>query len=96
MRLLNLIKQHHRIWLATHCLSQLTTLIITHISRRSTHKTAHRVTLLILAHIYTGHHILIIEQKLRQRLRKLCLSYSGSTHEKERSDRPLLVLQTRT
>ena len=96
MSLLDLIKQHHRIRLAAYCLSQLATLIITHISRRRTYKTAYRVTLLILAHIDTRHHILIIEEELRQGLGKLCLSYSGSTHEQERSDRPLLVLQTRT
>ena len=83
MRLFDLIQQYHGIWLATHSLRQLTALIISHIARRRTHQPADRMTLLILAHVYARHHILVIEEEFCQRLRKLGLSHAGSTHEKE-------------
>ena len=83
MRLFDLVEKHHRIRLATHGLSQLTAFIIAHIARRRAYETAHRMTLLILAHIDTGHHVLVIEKELRKGFGKLCLTYSGRTHEKE-------------
>ena len=83
MCLLYLIKQHHGIRFPPDSLSQLTALIITHISRRRSDQTTDRMTLLILAHVDSRHHILVIEKKLRQGLCQLCLSHTGSTHEKE-------------
>ena len=54
------------------------------------------MTLLIFAHIDTGHHILIIEKKLRQSLGKLCLSHTCGSHEQEGAYRPLFILQACT
>ena len=96
MGLFDLIEKDHRIRFATHCLRELTTLIVTHIARRRTHQTAHRMTLLILAHVDACHHGLVIEKEFRQSLRQFGLSHTGSTHEQERTDRPLLVLKART
>ena len=54
------------------------------------------MTLLIFTHVDSGHHILIIEEELRQSLCKLGLSDTCRTHEEEGAYRPLLVLQSRT
>ena len=96
MGLLDLVKKHYRVWLSAHRLCELSALVITDISRRRSHKTAYRVTLLILAHIDTGHHIFVIEEKLCQSLGQFGLSHARRSHEQERSYRPFLILQTGT
>ena len=83
MSLLNLIKKHHRIRLATHGFGQLAALVIAHIARRRAHKATYRMALLILAHIDTRHHVFIIEQELGESLGKLGLAHSSRTHEQE-------------
>ena len=83
MGLFDLIQKHHRIRFATHRLRQLAALIISHIARRGTDKTTDRMTLLILAHIYAGHHVFIIEEELCKGLRKFSLTDSGRSHEQE-------------
>ena len=69
MGLLNLVEQHHRVGLAPYRLGQLTTLVVTDISRRRTHKARHGMTLLVLRHINTGHHAVVVEEEFGQRLR---------------------------
>ena len=96
MRLLNLVKQHYRVWLTTHRLGELSTLIVTDISRRRSDKSRYGVTLLILTHIYTRHHILIVKEELRQRLCKLRLTHTRSTEEDKRAYRLAWIAQTRT
>ena len=91
MRLFYLIQQDHRIRFTPNRLSQLTTFIVAYISRRRSDKTAHRVTLLIFTHIYTGDHILVIEQEFCKRLGKFGLAHAGRTHKQERTDRPFLI-----
>ena len=51
---------------------------------------------LVLAHVDTGHHVLVIEQGLGKGLGQLCLTYTGGTEEHERAYGPLLVLQSGT
>ena len=83
MCLFDLIKKDYGIWLAAHRLCKLTALVISHIARRRTHQPADRMTLLILAHVDSGHHVLIVEKELGEGLRKLSLSDTGGTHEQE-------------
>ena len=54
------------------------------------------MTFLVLAHIDTGNHVLVIEQKLGESLCKLGLADTGGTHEQERTDRSLFIGQSRT
>ena len=75
--LLHLIKQHHAVWLAPHCLCQLSALVVSHISRRRTNQTRHGVLLHVLTHIDTHHVGLIIKQCLCQGLCQLRLTYAG-------------------
>ena len=94
MRLFDFVKQDYRVRFPPDGFRKLSAFIIADISRRRSDQTAHRMTLLILAHIYSGNHVLVIEQKFRKRFCQLCLADAGSTQEKERSDRTFLVLQT--
>ena len=92
MRLFDLIEQDNRVRFPANRLRQLSTLIVTHISRRRTDQTSRAEFLLILTHIDTGHHILVIEQILGQRLGQLRLTHTGSTEEDERTDRSFRIL----
>ena len=96
MRLLYLIEKHYGIRFATNSLGELSTLIIAYISRRRTNQTRDTVFLLILTHIDTRHHGLIVEQVIGQCLRQLCLTDTGGTQEDETGDRTLRILQTST
>ena len=93
MSLLDLVEKHHRVRLASYRFCKLTAFIVSHIARRRSHEAAYRMTLLIFAHIDACHHVLIIEEELRKGFGKLCLTDTGSSHEKERADRPLLILK---
>ena len=54
------------------------------------------MTFLIFAHIYSRHHVLVIEKEFGESLCQLCLSDTGSTHEKEGTDRSLFILKAGT
>ena len=51
---------------------------------------------LVLAHIDTGHHGLVVEQELGQRLRELGLSDARGPEEEEGAERTMFVRQART
>ncbi len=91
VRFLNLVEQYYRVGLTPDGFSKLPTLVVTYISRRRTNQTTHRMGLLIFAHVYSGHHGLVIEQELREGLGKLCLADAGRTEEQERAERSVLV-----
>ena len=93
MRLLNLVQQDHGVRFTPHGLGQLAALIVSNIARRRTDQPADSMPLLVFAHVDTGHHVLIIEQELRQCLGQFGLADAGRTHEQEGADRPLLVRQ---
>ena len=96
MRLLDLIEEDDRVGLATNGLRQLSSFVVAYISRRSTDETSGGELLLILAHINTGEHRLIIKEHLSKSLGKLRLPYPRSTEEKEGAYRTLGILQTST
>ena len=96
MGLLYLVQQDDRVGLAPHGLSKLAALVVSDVSRRRTDQTGDAVPLLILAHIDTGHHVLVVEQGLGQSLGQFGLTDTGGTEEHERADGPLLVLQPGT
>ena len=79
MCLLNLVKENNRVRLAAYSLSQLTTLIIAYISRRRTDESSYTELLLILAHINSGHHRLVIEEIISQCLCQLSLTSTRCT-----------------
>ena len=96
MRLFDLVEQDDRIRFTANCFRQLSTFIVTDISRRCTDQTSRTEFLLILAHIDTGHAVLIVKQVFSQRFGKLGLTYTGRTEEDERTDRTFRILQSGT
>ena len=83
MGLLYLVEQQHRVRLASHGLGQLAALVVAHVARRCTNQTRDGMLLLILRHIDTRHHGLVVEQILGQCLSQLRLTHARSTQEDE-------------
>jgi hypothetical protein len=65
MSLLYLIEQHHAVRLAAYSLGELTALVVANVSWRRSDETRDAELLLILAHVDTRHHLLIVEQDTR-------------------------------
>ena len=83
MRLLDLIKQDHTIRFTANGFGQLTTFIISYISRRRTYESAYTMFLLIFTHIDTSHHTFIIKQKLSERFSQFGLADAGCSKKNE-------------
>ena len=96
MCLLDFVEQYHRVGFASYRFRQLSPFIIAYVSGRRSDQSRYAVLLLILAHVDTCHHRLVIKEELCQRLGQLGLTYTGCTQEEERSDRPLGILQSGT
>ena len=86
MCFLDLIKKYNRIRFSSDCLCQLSTFIVSDISRRSSDQSGHGIFLHVLTHIDTNHVVLIIKQALGKCLCKLCLTYTCRSKEQERTD----------
>ena len=79
----HLIKQHNAVGMAAHSLGQLTTLLITHISRRRTDQTRHTEFLHVFRHIDTNHVLFIVKQGLGQRFGQLGLANARGAKEQK-------------
>ncbi len=66
-----------------------------HVAGRGAHQTAHRVPLLVLAHVEAHHPVLAAEQSLGERPRQLRLADARRTEEQEAADRPVRAGQAR-
>ena len=94
MCLLDLIEEHHRVGLPPDGLCQLSTLVVAHIARRRTDQTAHAILLLILRHVDSCHHRLVVEEVVCQSLGEFGLTNTRRTQEDKRGDRSFRILQT--
>ena len=93
MRLFDLVEQDDRVRLPPDSLRKLAAFIVADISRRRADQPADGMPFLVFAHVDPGHHVLVVEQILRQRFRQFRLADARRAQEEETSDRPLLVLQ---
>ena len=82
MRLLDLVKQHHRIGPAPHRLAQLAAFLVTDVTRRRADEPRDGVFLHVFAHVYPHHGVLVVEQKFRQRAGSLGFAHARSGREK--------------
>ena len=94
MGFFDLIKQHHRIGFSPHGFRELTTLIITHITRRGSYQTAHRMPLLVFRHVNANHVVLVVEQKFSKGFGKLGLPNTSGSQEDKRTNRTAFILQS--
>ena len=81
VRLLDLVKEDHRIGPSPHRLGELATLVVPHIARGSANQTRHGVLLHILGHVQAHQVALVVEQKLGQRPGQLGLAHPGGAQE---------------
>ena len=96
MSLLNLVEQHYAVGFAAHGLGQLAALVVAHIARGCTDKPTDAVALLVLTHIDTHHHILVVKEHLGQGLGQLGLADTRGAEEDEAADGALAVAEART
>ena len=83
MCFLDLIKKYNTVWFTADCLSKLTALLISYISRRRSDQSGYRILLHVLTHINSDHILLIIEKILCKSLGKFSLTYTGRSKEQE-------------
>ena len=95
VRLLDLVEEHDGVRLAPHGLGQLAALLVADVAGRGAHQAADRVPLLVLGHVQPDHVLLGVEQRLRERARKLRLADARRAEKDERADRPLRILDAR-
>ena len=74
--------------------TELSSILITDISRRRSDHLGDAVLFHIFRHVYTDNVILLAKNSLCQSLGKLCLANTGWSQEQERSDRTTRILQT--
>ena len=58
----NLIEQNHRVWLTSHCLCQLSSAFVPHITGWCSYESCSAVLFRILAHVQSDDHLLTVEQ----------------------------------
>src|SRR5882762_1326480 len=93
MRLLDFVKQDDRVRSPPNRFGQLTPLLESDVAWRGTDQPRNGVLLHVLRHVDANHRLLVVEQKLRQRPRRLSLPHAGRSEEDERADGAIGVLQ---
>ena len=96
MRLFDLIEQNDAVRTTAHCLGELTALVIADVSWRRADETRDTVLLHVLAHIDADHAPLIVKERLRKGLGKLCLADTCRAKEDKRADRTVRILDAGT
>ncbi len=96
MRLLDFIKQDHRIWTPAHGFREVTAFFITDVARRRTDQARHRMLFHELTHVDADHGIGTVEQELGQGLAQFGLADTGRAQKQERAIRPVRIGQAGT
>ena len=96
MRFLYFIEKDNRIGFTTNGLGKLSAFFITDVSGRRTDKTCYTELILILTHIDTCHHVLIVKQVLCQRLGQLGFADTRRSQKDKRTDRSTRIAQSGT
>src|SRR5216684_7737741 len=96
MCLLNLVHQNDAVGAAAYLLGQLTTFVVSYVTRRATEQTRNGMRLHVLRHIKPNQLIHASKEFSRQSLRQLRLPYAGWAEEEKRTNRTFGILQTGT
>ena len=83
MGLLDLVEQHHAVGLAPHRFGELTSLVVTDVTRRRADQPCDRVLLHVFAHVDPHHVFLAVEERLGERACQLGFAYTGRAEEDE-------------
>src|SRR5690606_17464584 len=95
VRLLDLVEQDDAVRAAAHLLRELAALLVADVSRRCTDQARDGVALHVLGHVDAHHRVLVVEEELGERTRRLRLAHARGPEEDEAADRPVGVLQAR-
>ena len=82
VRLLDFVQEQHTVWRSAHRICQQSTIFISHISRRGTDESCHRVFLCIFAHVEAQQ---FHTHFFCQHLRHFRLTHTSGSHKQERS-----------
>ena len=93
MRLFDLVEQHDLIGPPPHRFGERAAFVVTDIAGRRADQPRHRMLLHVFRHVDADERVLVVEQKLRQRLGQLGLADARGPEEHERADRPVRILQ---
>ena len=91
MRLLDLVEQHHGVGATANRLGELTTLLVAHVTRRSTDESADCELLHVFTHVESHHGPLVVEEEPSQRARQFRLAHTRRTEEQERANRSVRI-----
>ena len=91
--LLHLVEEDHGVGLPADGLAELTPLLITHVSGRSSDETSHGVLLHVLGHVEPDDGVLVVKKELGQGLGKLGLTDTRGAKEHEGTDGAVLFLK---
>ena len=94
MRLLDLVEQDDRVRAAAHRLGELPAFLVADVARRRADEPRDGVLLHVLGHVDAHHRVLVVEQELGERARRLRLADAGGAEEDERADRAVRILQS--
>ncbi len=93
VRLLDLVEEDHRVGPAPHRLGELAALLVADVAGGRADQPRDGVLLHVLGHVEPHHGLLVVEEELGQRPRRLGLPDAGGAEEDERADGAVRVLQ---
>jgi len=96
VRLLDLIKQNHRVGRTLDALGELAALLVAHVPRRRTDQLRDAVLFHVLRHIEADQRLVGAEEELRQAARHLRFAHAGRAQEQERTDGTAGILEPGT
>ena len=92
--LFNFVEKHHAVGTAANRFTELPAFLITHVARRRAHQPRHGVFLHVFTHVNPYHRVVVVEKEFRECLGQFGFANASGSHEDERTDRPVRVLQS--
>src|SRR5260370_34002657 len=93
VRFFYFVEENDRIRPAPDRFTQLAAFLVTDVTRRRTDQSRDGVFLHVFAHVDPDHGVLVVEQKFRERARKLGFTNTGWPEKNERTNWTIRVLQ---
>src|SRR5205085_1600649 len=91
VRLLYLVEEEHGVGAMPDSFGEPATLVVAYIARWRADELAYTVLLHVLRHVDADERLFVIEHKLRQRSRELCLAHARGAEEHKRCNGPVWV-----
>ena len=96
MSLFDLVEEDDAVRLAAYRLCELAAFVISNVPRRRSYQPGYGVLLHVLGHVDPDDVLLCVEERFRQSLAQLSLTYTGRSEENERAYRSVVVGKSRS